>query len=210
MNGEKFCPNCGTKTPEHATFCPNCGGAFPNVAAHAPQPQQPQYAPQPQPQYAPRPVVADYSNMMSEEAPKENVVLGILGAAIFALGGGVVHFLFYWAGIISALSGVVAFFLADLGYGLFSGNKKSKSIVKYIAEGVLFLGIIFVAHYLSVAFSLYDEGFCESFTSAIRLMPDFLEIKEVSDAFVENLLFAYVFGIVYLVINAINARKNNI
>ena len=43
-----------------------------------------------------------------EEKPKENVLLGIVGALLFSLAGTVTYFVLYQLGYLAALSGIVA------------------------------------------------------------------------------------------------------
>ena len=56
---------------------------------------------------------------------KENISLGIIGALLFSLAGGLVFFLLDQLGYIASISGFVAIWAAFFGYGLFSGNKNS-------------------------------------------------------------------------------------
>lgn len=53
-----------------------------------------------------------------EEKPKENILLGIVGALLFSLAGTVTYFVLYQLGYLAALSGIVAVICAMYGYKL--------------------------------------------------------------------------------------------
>lgn len=90
---------------------------------------------------------------------KENVLLGILGALLFSLAGGVVYFLLDLIGVIASVSGVVGVWCAIVGYKLFAKKESVKGIV---ISAVLALLVIVLAWYLCFAIDIYDvhiEGF---------------------------------------------------
>lgn len=91
---------------------------------------------------------------------KENVLLGTLGALLFSLGGAVIYFILYQAGIIAWISGLAAVFCAYWGYGLFSGNKTSKKglIIAVICAVIA----LFAAEFVCLVKEIYvvlDENF---------------------------------------------------
>lgn len=64
-----------------------------------------------------------------EEKPKENVLLGIVGALLFSLAGTVTYFVLYQLGYLAALSGIVAVICAMYGYKLFAKGESKKTVV---------------------------------------------------------------------------------
>lgn len=75
-----------------------------------------------------------------EEKPKENVLLGIVGALLFSLAGTVTYFVLYQLGYLAALSGIVAVICAMYGYKLFAKGESKKTVV--IAVIMSFLAIV--------------------------------------------------------------------
>lgn len=68
----------------------------------------------------------------------ENVLLGTLGAILFALAGGIVYFVLWSIGIIAALSGIVAVLCAIKGYEIFSRGRSKRGItIAVIASAVV-------------------------------------------------------------------------
>jgi len=88
-----------------------------------------------------------------EEKPRENALLGILGAFIFSLAGGIVYFLLYQVGYLAALSGIVAVVCAMYGYKIFAKGESKKGVV--IAVIMSFITII-LAWYGCLAKDVYD------------------------------------------------------
>lgn len=206
MEKQKFCIFCGSSLVENAPFCPNCGALIEDA----------QRADSPEVKTESEKVCGlnTETAAIPAEPVKEKVLAGLLGALLFSLGGGVLHFLFYQASIISALSGFATVWLALLGYRMFSGNKKSCSWTCIIASVVLMLGVIFLAERVCLGFELYQlEGYDGSFVDAVRDVALLLEVPEVRGSYISDLAFAYIFGIAAsagTLINAIRARKGGV
>lgn len=62
-----------------------------------------------------------------EIEPKENILLGVLGAILFSLAGVIVYFLLDQLNFIASISAVVGAYAAVFGYGLFTKRKNSKA-----------------------------------------------------------------------------------
>ncbi len=72
-------------------------------------------------------------------SPRENVLLGTLGAFLFALAGGFAYYLFYMFGIIAALSGLIGVICAIKGYEIFSRSRSNRGIAISIAAAAVVL-----------------------------------------------------------------------
>jgi hypothetical protein len=72
-------------------------------------------------------------------SPRENVLLGTLGAFLFALAGGFAYYLFYMFGIIAALSGLIGVICAIKGYEIFSSSRSNRGIAISIAAAAVVL-----------------------------------------------------------------------
>ena len=72
-------------------------------------------------------------------SPRENVLLGTLGAFLFALAGGFAYYLFYMFGIIAALSGLIGVICAIKGYEIFSRSRSNRGIAVSVAAAAVVL-----------------------------------------------------------------------
>lgn len=146
----------------------------------------------------------------AELPPKENVLLGAVGALLFSLAGAVVFFLLHLANFIAGLSGFVAIAAAFFGYGLFSGNKASRKglIISAVAAVLAML----LANYFSFAYDflqeLRDSGGSQTFGYALSKSFDLLRGLSVnavcggeiwtftldSSVFIKDLLISLVFA----------------
>ena len=188
------CTVCGNIVEQGANFCTACG------ASGIVEVEEPTYV---------SPVVPTVDNGHG------NIPMGILGAVLFALLGGVVYFLLYQMDIIAGISGLIIYTLAAFGYGLFARSKNKTSLVRLIAAIVLTIVVIYLAEYLSVAYAVYDEldTFGVSFSEVVEAMPELLEEPDVSEAVAEDLAFAYIFafitciGTVVATVKARNTQK---
>lgn len=208
------CPHCGSQMPAEQRFCGSCGAPIPETGrdevhdAQTSYPEDNTYSgdavyPE-ETAYSPEPV-------SPAEKPAENVVAGIVGALLFSLGGAAVYFLLYQANFFSALSAVIMFVLANIGYGLFCGNKNSTSAVRVIVCVIVTAVMIFVAEYFCAAFEVYkafkEEGMELDFFSAVRAMPELLKEDEFKKAFISELGIAYLLGAVAAVPSIIGMIK---
>lgn len=144
-----------------------------------------------------------------EDKKKENYILGILGALLFSLGGVAVYFGLYQLNFIAGISGFLMFFLARLGYGIFTKTNKESSLVGTISAVLIMLVMIYVAEYISMAFVGYTEikDYGYTFFDTVKLMPEFLKDSEVKSAFTGDLVFCYIFGILGVVGDVVSFFK---
>lgn len=74
----------------------------------------------------------------SSPKPSENILLGTLGAILFALVGGIVYYVLWSVNIVAALSGIIAVLCAIKGYEIFArGRSKQGITIAVIAAGVV-------------------------------------------------------------------------
>lgn len=188
----KKCNACGATQDDQAKFCTFCGsGEFTSAG--------------PESTVAAPAVAAPEGNV--------NILAGAVGAFLFSLIGVALYFVLYQLDIIAAISGLVMVVMANFGYGLFAKTKNKASVPGLIISVIMAIIMIFLSEYLCLAYDIYgvfnDWGI--SFAEAFRAVPDFLEEPEISEAFVSDLVYAYVFGAiasVSYIINIVKARKN--
>ena len=139
----KKCSQCGRAYSDLITTCSYCGtplgGNAPAGSARpVPPPARPAAQPvrsstppvQTAPQPAPQP--ARSSTPPAQPAPAaglaaENVGKGFLGACLFAMGGAVVQAILINIGFVSAIAGIITYFLAVYGYQKLSGAGAASS-----------------------------------------------------------------------------------
>lgn len=90
-----------------------------------------------------------------EIEPKENILLGVLGAILFSLAGVIVYFLLDQLNFIASISAVVGAYAAVFGYGLFTKRKNSKAGI--IVASVVTVIMMVLAVYLCTAYDLYSQ-----------------------------------------------------
>ena len=91
-------------------------------------------------------------NLGSQPDVKENVLLGVLGAFLFALAGGALWFVLYLVGFIAAISGLVGVICAIKGYSLFAKKESVRGIVIAV---VMTLLVIVIAWYFCLSYDAY-------------------------------------------------------
>ena len=91
-------------------------------------------------------------NLGNQPDVKENVLLGVLGAFLFALAGGALWFVLYLVGFIAAISGLVGVICAIKGYSLFAKKESVKGIVIAV---VMTLLVIVIAWYFCLSYDAY-------------------------------------------------------
>lgn len=138
-----------------------------------------------------------------EEKPRENVLLGTLGAFLFSLVGGAVYFILYQFGYLAALSGIVAVVCAMYGYKLFAKGESRKGVV--IAVVMSFVALI-LAWYCCLAKDIYDAyaqwyqsgeiDYTVSYLTAFRNAYIFLDDSEVSTAYFADLAVSLFLAVV--------------
>ncbi len=128
----------------------------------------------------------------------ENVILGALGAFLFALAGGVLYVLLSMVGLIAWISGFVAVFCAIKGYTLFSKAKSKKGVIISVimAAIVMILSwyIGFCMDMLAVYELYYEAGDIEYVPTFFEYLPySYLDLQVNPLAFL-NLLLSLVTG----------------
>lgn len=182
----KRCNQCSTVLEDETKFCTNCGSSD-LLGQEAP--------------------VAEVPAAEIPQAESGNVVAGIVGAILFSLLGGVLYFIIYQMGIIAGISGLITFVLASFGYDLFSRTKNS--IVGMVISAVAALAALYAAEYLCISFEIYRvyQELGITFFDAVQATSEFLKDPEISSAFWEDLIFAYIFGGIAIISNIVTALK---
>ncbi|MEF2920688.1 MAG: hypothetical protein U0O22_09535 [Acutalibacteraceae bacterium] len=147
---------------------------------------------------------ANYSTSVEppQNYPKENVFLGVLGAFLFSLAGGILWYVLYQIGILAAISGFVGTFAAIYGYFIFSKNESMKGIV----IGVIFsLLTLVLAWYLCIAtdvFNVYKEWYAMgeidyqiTFGEALQSVPLFMTEPEIAFNYWKDLVIGIIFAV---------------
>lgn len=161
-----FCPKCGGQNPDNSRFCSYCGNEIKADAAQ-PQysaPQQPQSSEpaQPQTQYTYRTPPA--------KVVKENMPLGILGALIGGVLGGLSIVLFFQMDMVASVSGLILAFCTLKGYELLGKKLSNAGIVICV---VIMLIMPFLAYLVYIAMCLakeFDIAFLDSFQLVVDLI----------------------------------------
>lgn len=197
----KICKNCGQKLHENTQLCPDCGGT--EFTAQEGN-------------------IQDYeinSNVITTRDMKGsgNILLGVLGAFLLSLVGGLIYFAFYQIGIITGITGIIIYCLSQFGYKKFSGCNNSVSLGGLISSIILVLTVIFLAHYVSVSFDIFQTyELKKSFIDILLTLPECLYEGELYEffgeegiyaLFVQDLIFAYVFAFVAIIGDIIRIIK---
>ncbi len=85
---------------------------------------------------------------------EENVLLGTLGAFLFALAGGVIYVVLHLCGFISALSALVGVICAIKGYAIFAKKETKRGVVIAVIMAAL---VIILAWYLCFCLIMVDQ-----------------------------------------------------
>lgn len=160
----------------------------------------------------------------SEQAPQrtfmmqepENVPMGVLGAFLFSLAGGILYFIVYQLGFIAGIAGFVAVICAVKGYKLFGKRESLKGVIISV---VVSIAVILIAAVYSIGFDCLDmmKEFYPSASINILNSPVYV-LRMAKDS--EDIMFAVIseIGIALLlcivaagssVVNAIRSAKAN-
>ena len=160
-----LCKKCGQDIPENVSICQYCG-ALVEGAVPACEPQKP-----------------------------ENIPLGILGAILGALIGGLCIFLLYQVDMVASISGIVLAFCTLKGYELLGGKLSKLGTVIGI---ILIVVTPFLAYLVSIGVALMGEW--KQYIPDITLMQsiqavfELMEVEpEMADAVVSEVLQLYLF-----------------
>lgn len=124
--------------------------------------------------------------------------MGVLGAVLGALAGGIIWTIIGCLGYISGWIAILIFVLAQAGYNKFSGTPKGADVDKFgvIISVVLGLFIIIPANYVSYSYVVYkalNEYGNFPFFEVLRDMPVYMERYELWGEFGANLGMGYLF-----------------
>lgn len=130
----------------------------------------------------------------------ENKLAGACGAFLFALGGGVVYFLLYQLGHISAISGLIGIVLAMKGYTVFA---KKESVTGVVISTIMTLLVMVLAWYLCLAKDVYvayqdwyeagEVYFTLTYGESVQVGYLFLEDEEIARAYLGDLAMSLLF-----------------
>lgn len=139
---------------------------------------------------------------MENTYKNENVALGILGAFLFSLVGGVVWFVLYLIGYVAGISGLLGAICAIKGYSLFAKKESVKGIVISIVIALL---VIVLAWYLCLAYDVwmaheewYEQGeidYTITYLDAVIGSGVYLEDPEIGPGYFGDLGFGLLFCI---------------
>ncbi len=192
----KICNHCGQSTNDESKFCTNCGGSNFTTAEDALQ--SPAYT-------------LNGEQGGTPEAPeKEKVFLGILGAFLFSLAGGIIYVILYQFGILAAICGWVTFILAGVGYRKFSKTKERFSLKSIIISLIMLVIVILLAEYVCIAIEIYKElvsDYYITFLDAFLFVPTLLTDSEALRIALGDLGFSYLFGFIAVIGNIVNFFK---
>ncbi len=140
---------------------------------------------------------------VNETENGENVLAGIAGAFLFGLAGGLVWFIFYLIGMLSAWSGVVGVICAIKGYTVFS---KKESVKGIIISTVVALLVLAIAWYFCMAFDVYkafqtefEEGYIDytlTFHESLRLTPTVISELGLFGEYLRDLGVGLLLGLI--------------
>ena len=168
------CNHCGAQLPENAAVCTVCGTAVQRAENPAELPK------------------------------KERVGLGILGALVGALLGGVSIVLFSRMGYVAALSGVLMAFATLKGYELLAKKLSKKGIVISV---VLMVLVTFASNVVDLGLQVFDEikDYGGTIADSFMLLPE-LAVEGYIDfgAYFSSLGMLYLF----MVIGAFSIIRN--
>ena len=123
----------------------------------------------------------------------EDVLLGVLGALLFSVVGGLAHFGLMQLGYIAAISALAGMAASYFGYGLFSGRKNT--IHGAILAVVFTMLMIVAAEYFALAKEIFDVFYGITFRDALSVTPAFLEDPDVRSGVLKDLGIALLFSV---------------
>jgi hypothetical protein len=141
---------------------------------------------------------------------EENFVAGLVGAFLFSLVGGIIWYLLYQIGFISAISGVVGVVCAIKGYALFGKKESIKGVVaSLIITLVVMVGAWYfclstdVYNFYKEAYAMGEIEFPVSFGESVSVAYHFLSEPEIAAGYFKDLAM----GLVFCIIGAIGSVK---
>jgi hypothetical protein len=146
----------------------------------------------------------------------ENVPMGILGALLFSLVGGVLYFIIYQLGFIAGIAGFVSVICAVKGYKWLG---KRESVKGVIISVIISVAVIFLAAIYSIGFecldamrSFYPSESINLINSPIYVLRMIKDSEDIMLAVISELGMALLLCIIAAgssVVNAIKSAKAN-
>ena len=212
------CNNCGSQVAEDYKFCSNCGGSDFSDVTNVSIGTIPNLRDSVQNSYTPIgaqiQAVENLGTKLdsvnnAENSGNGNVIAGIVGAFLLSLIGAVIYFVIYQIGIITGISALIMFVLADFGYGLFAKTNRKTSSLCLIVSIIITIAMIFFSEYFCLSFEIFKAYKSMGITifDAIRATPEFLPNPDVRSAVESDLAYAYAFGALATVGDIINRVK---
>ncbi len=129
---------------------------------------------------------------------EERVGLGVLGAFLFSLAGGVLYVLLSMIGFYAAITGFVAAAGAILGYSLFAKRKSKRGVIISVimAAVVLILAwyVSFCIDMLAVYELYYEAGDIQYVPTFFEYLPYSIYDLQINPMYFLNLLLSLVFA----------------
>jgi len=134
---------------------------------------------------------------------KENVPLGIIGAVLFSLAGGLMWMGLYYVGFFAGISGFVGVVAAVWGYIIFGGKNSKKGMIIAVIAALLSLVL---GWYMCLTIDIhdafkswYEDGEVSRVPSLFECFtfgPDFLADPDVASAYFKDLAIGLFLAIV--------------
>lgn len=127
----------------------------------------------------------------SEQARRENLPLGLVGAVLGVLLGSVLWIVIGEIGFIAGIAGYAIVFCGMKGYQLLGGKISKAGIAVCVILSFL---VIAGAELVSLGLAIYREFGAEyaiTLGDAFRVIPDFLKEPEVAGGVMKDLVFGY-------------------
>ncbi len=118
---------------------------------------------------------------------KERFLLGVVGALLFSLAGGVAWYLLYQMDFIAALSGIIGIICALKGYKLFAGKESIKGVVVSVIACII---VMVAAWYLCIATDIFNAYKEWKASGETWYTLTFAECIDSAGLFLKNLEFA--------------------
>ena len=139
---------------------------------------------------------------------KENVLAGAVGAFLFSLVGGILWFVIYQFGYLTAISGLIGVICAVKGYTFFA-KIKTESNKCLVISTVISIAVLVIAWYLCVAYDIYlvyqewyaagEVDFTYTFFESVQVVPYFFQESEVLIACLKDLGMGLLFAVLGIV-----------
>ena len=152
---------------------------------------------------------ASHSGFMLQEP--ENVPMGILGAFLLSLAGGILYFIIYQLGYIAGIAGFIAVICAIKGYKWLGKKETVKGVV---ISSVIALIVIIAAEFYAAGFQLlelmndvYPEAGVNFFNSPVYVIKMMQESGDIASIVIREVAITLLLCVVASISAVINAFK---